>query len=473
MAEEFMMDPLPELKKAFSIIFAVQQQRSLQTQIGDSNTNSAYQVSMRDGRGPPRQMQKRRVFFDKDKRNLVCAHCHKQGHLKETSFQIHGTPEWYKALNEKKKQSRGTFNFAGNVDAQGLNKSDTTLVKVESQTDIASMTAEFLKIMKDLGSKHVLAKGKLHKRLYILRSNVCGSLNASTSSILLGICTAAVECSDVLWHARMGHASIAVIKCIPACNISRESQEIKCDICPQAKQSRIPFKNSDSRSAAIFDLVHLDVWGPYKTPSLTGFNYVLTILDDYSRSLWTYLLKHKDQVASTLQTFVALVETQYETKIKVIRSDNGDVIFHELTFPFAKEQILDRADCPLPTVTAGTKDRDSVSLDSAPNVISVPLDSDSMLNDENLQDDVTALPQSHSQMIPRRSSRISHRPVWLEDFVCHHGTQFLQPFSADFKSFVVSLTSLQKPRTFAEAANCPNWQEAMNEELKALENYHT
>ncbi|GJS50506.1 ribonuclease H-like domain-containing protein [Tanacetum coccineum] len=41
------------------------------------------------------------------------------------------------------------------------------------------------------------------------------------------------------------------------------------------------------------DLVHLDLWGPYKVTSSKGFRYFLTVMDDYTRAAWVYLIKSK------------------------------------------------------------------------------------------------------------------------------------------------------------------------------------
>ncbi|KAL2251439.1 UNVERIFIED_CONTAM: hypothetical protein Sindi_2266200 [Sesamum indicum] len=142
-----MINPLPDLEKAFSTIFAVEQQRSVHMHLADNNT--AYQVALRDSRGSQRQVQRHRTMFEKDKRGLICSHCHKQGHLKETSFQIHGTPESYKALNERKKQPGRTYNFAGNLDTKEMDKTDMVTTKADAQTDVANMVAELLKLMKN------------------------------------------------------------------------------------------------------------------------------------------------------------------------------------------------------------------------------------------------------------------------------------------------------------------------------------
>ena len=49
----------------------------------------------------------------------------------------------------------------------------------------------------------------------------------------------------------------------------------------------------------------------------------LTIVDDFSRAVWIYLLIDKREVSRTLLNFFALVERQYNKQVKMFRSDNG------------------------------------------------------------------------------------------------------------------------------------------------------
>jgi len=72
-----------------------------------------------------------------------------------------------------------------------------------------------------------------------------------------------------LWHNRLGHASHYVLnhlKFIPS--------HINDELYPfipshQAKQHRMPFPNSQSSTNKIFDLIHVDLWGPYKSKTIT------------------------------------------------------------------------------------------------------------------------------------------------------------------------------------------------------------
>lgn len=49
-------------------------------------------------------------------------------------------------------------------------------------------------------------------------------------------------------------------------------------------------------SVALGDLIHIDVWGPYRVTTYDGFKYFLTIVDDFIMVVWIYLLKSKAEV---------------------------------------------------------------------------------------------------------------------------------------------------------------------------------
>ena len=44
---------------------------------------------------------------------------------------------------------------------------------------------------------------------------------------------------------------------------------------------------------------YTDLWGPSKVPSNGGDNYMLTIIDDFSRRVWSFFLKHMRDVFAT------------------------------------------------------------------------------------------------------------------------------------------------------------------------------
>lgn len=137
-----------------------------------------------------------------------------------------------------------------------------------------------------------------------------------------------VNLSDYLshnvWHNKLGHPANQVLKVLKnkVCS-GIEPVNIFCEVCHRAKQTREPFPLSEHKSSVLGDLVHLDLWGPYKITSKEGFKYFLTIVDGYTRAVWVYLLKSKDEVFDVFQSFVNIVHTQFGKCVKIIRNDNG------------------------------------------------------------------------------------------------------------------------------------------------------
>ncbi|XP_021769501.1 uncharacterized protein LOC110733723 [Chenopodium quinoa] len=82
--------------------------------------------------------------------------------------------------------------------------------------------------------------------------------------------------STELWHQRMGHPSEKVLQHLPVVSSStRSSKNKSCDVCPRAKQHRSSFPISNNKASRIFELIHIDLWGPYKTQSTCGSDTML------------------------------------------------------------------------------------------------------------------------------------------------------------------------------------------------------
>ena len=93
--------------------------------------------------------------------------------------------------------------------------------------------------------------------------------------------------------------------------------------CPLAKQKRIHFPFNNNKCSHPFDLVHMDVWGPFSILTSNGHKYFLTIVDDASRATLIFLHKSKSDVRPLIVSFYNMILTQFGTKIKAIRSDNA------------------------------------------------------------------------------------------------------------------------------------------------------
>ncbi|MCO5605112.1 hypothetical protein L7F22_059292 [Adiantum nelumboides] len=54
-----------------------------------------------------------------------------------------------------------------------------------------------------------------------------------------------------------------------------------------------------------------------------GAFYYVTFIDDATRHVWVYAMKSKDETFSCLKKLLFNVESQFEHKLKTLRSDNG------------------------------------------------------------------------------------------------------------------------------------------------------
>ena len=125
------------------------------------------------------------------------------------------------------------------------------------------------------------------------------------------------------WHLRLGHPSFSHFKFLAdQLHINNASLSHNCSICPLAKQTRLSFPRSSITTHSTFDLLHCDVWGPHKIPIHYGLRFFLTVVDDFTRRTWIFLMQHKSEVHHLLVNFVKFVQTQFYTTIKIVRSDN-------------------------------------------------------------------------------------------------------------------------------------------------------
>ena len=134
--------------------------------------------------------------------------------------------------------------------------------------------------------------GKEINGLYLLQKGE----STSTSSCLSTSGSVCVnKTRHYIWHARLGHLSDAKLALLNKNNVSfvNSNETFHCDICPLAKQKRLPFNPSSHISNDCFDLIHCDLWGPFSVSTIDGCKFFFTIVDDCSRCTCVYLLKHK------------------------------------------------------------------------------------------------------------------------------------------------------------------------------------
>ncbi|CAI7843270.1 unnamed protein product, partial [Closterium sp. NIES-54] len=164
------------------------------------------------------------------------------------------------------------------------------------------------------------------------------------------------ECDWLTLHRQMGHVALPILQQIVKnemvagiCVKGEPDEVLGCPTCMQTKFTRYPFSSSKETAMAPLDEVVMDVVGPLKLGA-AGAEYLLTIVDIYTRRTWVYVLSKKSNVAETVKTdWLPMVERQQDRLVKAIRTDRGGVflskefslwlkkngIRHSLTMPYS------------------------------------------------------------------------------------------------------------------------------------------
>ena len=108
-----------------------------------------------------------------------------------------------------------------------------------------------------------------------------------------------------VWHLRYGHLNYKGMKLLKEKDMVIGLPHIGkinkiCEGCIYGKMHRLLFPKNSWRAKAPLELVHADICGPCRTPSLSNKRYFLLFVDDYTRMMWIYFLNRKSEAFSVL-----------------------------------------------------------------------------------------------------------------------------------------------------------------------------
>jgi hypothetical protein len=145
----------------------------------------------------------------------------------------------------------------------------------------------------DLQTQVLLLEGRSKNGLYPLKLDKKSHRSSKAFTALLGIRT-----TPLVWHFRLGHPSTEVI--------TRVVQENKlsiyelnfnknhvCASCQLGKAKKHHFHASTRISEFPLQLIHTDLWTS-PISSVSGYNYYVLFVDDYSCYSWIYPLHSKE-----------------------------------------------------------------------------------------------------------------------------------------------------------------------------------
>jgi hypothetical protein len=203
-------------------------------------------------------------------------------------------------------------------------------------------------LIQDLHTGKVIGRGHRKGELFVLDF---GSTTTSPTCFLVPSINEINSANNSwrLWHCRLGHPhslnsifSSGVLDKLDHQYVFNKT----CESCALAKAHTLPFSRSLNHASSAFDIVHSDVWGPPRVGSLTGKRYYVSFVDDWSRFTWIYFLHRKSEVMQVFKQFHAMVCTQFNKKIKILRSDSGgEYIPKEFKAFLASEGVVHQCSC--------------------------------------------------------------------------------------------------------------------------------
>ncbi|KAL0447877.1 UNVERIFIED_CONTAM: Retrovirus-related Pol polyprotein from transposon RE2 [Sesamum latifolium] len=444
----FVMDPRPDVVKAFAMLLNVEKELQVQIQLPEHSKTLAFKLEHKEEQNimPSLCHIKARSFVDK--RTLFCDHCQRNGHTKDTCLKLHGTPDWYKDLADKKRKGggRGRGSFAGAV---AINTAPVQHMKGADANLSDILRTELRKLLKeeDTGATR----------------HVCANLQSFTHSV--------TPTHNTKVHLPDGSSKTqfdAKVKVIRTDN-GAEFLSTQCQvlfqnngILHQRTCSYTPQQNGVAEHkhkhllavarALLFQASLPDrFWGDCiltatyiinRTPShILNWSTPYKLLFNKSPTYGhmrvfgclcyaTNTNPHKTKLSPRASRCVFLGYTPGQKGYKVydLLSHSyfvsRDVIFYESSFPFAFDDPTSHKHCPIPLVPHSAND--TYSLATPSHIDPVP--------------SVTT-----SDPVPTPSAE-----------------PLLSPPTSEFE-----------PRSYKEAAASKEWRDAMNDEIMALERNHT
>jgi len=126
-----------------------------------------------------------------------------------------------------------------------------------------------------------------------------------------------------------------------------------CDHCILGKQTRshVLKMREGCRATKRLERVFINLCGPMPYVSKYGHLYSMNVIDDFSSYVWSLPLKSKSEAINILCAWHRMVENQSGNKLKIIVTNNGELVSktttawcalhgidHQLTAPHTSAQ---------------------------------------------------------------------------------------------------------------------------------------
>ncbi|XP_075633928.1 uncharacterized protein LOC142606467 [Castanea sativa] len=333
-----LMDPLPSINKAHSLFIQEEMQRSVHNAIRVESTALVAKNSRNNFKGKERPL---------------CTHCVNLGHTVDKCYKLHGFPPGFKFKNNKNATARQVSSNLELIQGNALARVTDFASSMHVSQALAFTHDQYQQLLTLIGScstqqsfksqelhaansvtcpsnvvvgnsinfKHSVFSAKIfNRRAYDLHTWVIDTGASDHIVCSIQLLTSYTEILHTVVELLNGEAAIVTpigtIQLSSHITLTNVLCNFKCfsTVCSSSLSTnvfslwhsrlrhhsdvkkRIPFPFNNNKCAHHFDLVHMDVWGPFSVLTFDGHKYFLIVVDDASRATWVFLLKAKSKL---------------------------------------------------------------------------------------------------------------------------------------------------------------------------------
>ncbi|XP_019092352.1 PREDICTED: uncharacterized protein LOC109129155 [Camelina sativa] len=271
-----------------------------------------------------------------------CTHCGRTGHEQKDCWQLVGFPYWWmdrergtsggRGSPGRGRGGRGSMVSSG---GRGRGKPMTAHATSSNSSIFLALTSEQLKVLTQMiheksgNDSSDKLSGKLEFGDIILDTGASHHMTGRLSLLhnVVSIPTCSVGFAD---GSKTFAMSVGVLSLTD--KVSLTNDRFSRTLIGSGEERDGVYYLTDVASTKIhaatsFSSVGSDSCGvcfrAKQTREVFPEIYFLTIVDDYSRAVWTYLLLEKSEVRNVLTNFITYAEKQFSKVVKTVRSDNG------------------------------------------------------------------------------------------------------------------------------------------------------
>ena len=177
--------------------------------------------------------------------------------------------------------------------------------------DVPELRTNLLSILYLTCHKHFTVHINAHKMQFIHNKTLLftAKINENNAAFLDGTIDANLESTNLLstlplnialWHHCLAHHNYSLVKHMISCQLitgidikSNQPPDPICEPCLSGKINANPFPLSTTHVTKPLELNHTDLYGPFRTQTMSGYHYWITFIDDCTSFQAIMFLKAK------------------------------------------------------------------------------------------------------------------------------------------------------------------------------------